>query len=124
MRIPALVLILAGFSLAAVDARAAGVASAFGNTVVSTYPDGGKQRIWLKPDGAWEAFGRRKKWSSGRWSQKPGKVCFRQQKPFPVPFSYCADFPDDGGVGAVWTSKDMSGAPITIRLVKGIERPD
>ena len=119
---PVLVLALAMLAAPA-QAAPADVAAAFGNTVVSTYPDGRKQRIWLRPDGVWEAFGRRQKWSSGRWFAKPGKVCFRQSKPFPAPFSYCADFPDRGGVGAVWTSKDMSGVPITVQLVPGIDRP-
>lgn len=100
-----------------------GVAVAFGNTVKALYPDGRHQRIWIAADGTWEAVGRRGKWSSGKWSLKGGKVCLRQVKPFPAPFRYCTEFPQDGGLGAVWASKDMAGEPIKLTVVKGIERP-
>jgi hypothetical protein len=100
-----------------------GVPVAFGNTVKALYPDGKHQRIWIKADGTWDAIGRRGKPSSGKWTQKGEKVCLKQVKPFPAPFSYCTRFPADGGVGAVWTSKDMAGEPIKLTVVKGIERP-
>jgi hypothetical protein len=102
---------------------ARGVAAAFGNTVKAQYPDGRFQRLWIRADGAWDAVGRRGKWSSGRWTQKGAKVCLKQSKPFPAPFKYCTDFPTGGGIGAVWTSRDMSGEPIRLTVVHGIERP-
>lgn len=103
---------------------AQGVEAAFGNTVKAQYPDGRFQRLWIRRDGTWEAVGRRGYWSSGKWSLKDGgKVCLKQVKPFPAPFRYCTDFPAGGGVGAVWTSRDMSGEPIRLTLVPGIERP-
>jgi len=125
----ALALLLApGLAQAATAAPAAamsqGVAAAFGNTVKAQYPDGRFQRLWIRPDGSWEAVGRRGYWSSGKWSLKDnGKVCLKQAKPFPAPFKYCTDFPTAGGVGAVWTSKDMSGEPIRLTVVRGIEKP-
>lgn len=100
-----------------------GVAAAFGNTVKALYPDGKHQRIWLKPDGSWDAVGRRGKATSGRWTVNGEKVCLRQVKPIPIPISYCTDFPSAGGVGAVWTGKDMKGEPIKLTVVRGIERP-
>lgn len=101
-----------------------GVAAAFGNTVRAVYPDGKHQWLWFRADGTWEAFGRRGKWSSGKWSAKDaGQVCLKQAKPFPVPFKYCTDFPANGGVGAVWTSKSMEGDPIKVTVLKGIHRP-
>ena len=115
--------------LAGIGAQAAppseprGVAAAFGNTVKALYPDGKHQRIWLKEDGTWEAIGRRGKPSSGKWSMKGDKVCLKQSRPFPAPFSYCTAFPDDGGIGAVWASKDITGQPIRLTVVEGIERP-
>lgn len=100
-----------------------GVAAAFGNTVKAQYPDGRFQRLWIHADGSWEAVGRRGYWSSGKWSEKNGKVCLKQAKPFPAPFKYCTDFPTAGGIGAVWSSHDMSGEPIRLTVVRGIERP-
>jgi len=99
-----------------------GLAAAFGNTVKALYPDGKHQRIWLHPDGRWEAVGRRGTASSGRWTHNGDKVCLKQSKPFPAPFSYCTVFPSDGGVGAVWAGKDMTGRAIQLTLVPGIER--
>jgi hypothetical protein len=101
-----------------------GLAAAFGNTIKAFYSDGRFQRLWLKPDGSWEAIGRRGKWSAGRWTLKgEDKVCLKQSKPFPFPFGYCTDFPVDGHIGAVWTSRSLEGEPIQVTVVKGIERP-
>ncbi|MBW8813489.1 MAG: hypothetical protein JF588_08695 [Caulobacterales bacterium] len=101
-----------------------GLAAAFGNTIKAFYTDGRFQRLWLKPDGSWEAIGRRGKWSAGHWTQKGAdKVCLKQSKPFAFPFGYCTDFPADGHVGAVWTSRSMEGDPIQVTVVKGIEKP-
>jgi len=105
-------------------AETRGVAASFGNTVKALYPDGKYQWLWFKADGTWEAFGRRGKWSSGRWSEKDaGKVCLKQAKPIPIPFKYCTDFPATGGVGAVWSSRSMEGDPIRVTVVRGIQRP-
>ena len=105
------------------QAEPKGVAAAFGNTVKALNPDGKHQRIWLHPDGTWDAIGRRGKASSGRWTVKGEKVCLRQSKPIPIPISYCADFPSDGGVGAVWSGRDIAGEPIRLTVVRGIEAP-
>lgn len=106
------------------SAETRGVAAAFGNTVKAMYPDGRYQWLWFNSDGTWEAFGRRGKWSSGKWSQKASdKVCLKQAKPVPIPIGYCTDFPTNGGVGVVWTSKSLEGEPIKVTLVKGIQRP-
>ena len=126
LRSAALALALTPLAMALAPAAHAapdGVAAAFGNTIKALYPDGRHQRIWLKADGTWEAIGRRGKWSAGKWSQKDDKVCLKQAKPFPAPFKYCTDFPANGRLGAVWTSKDMTGEPIKLTVVKGIERP-
>ena len=120
-------IVLAGWaSFAAMNAHAAdlqAVAAAFGNTVLATYPDGRHQRIWLNPDGTYEGIGRRGTPSSGKWSLKDDKVCLKQAKPFPAPINYCTSFPDKGDIGATWTGHDVSGTPITLKLLPGIERP-
>ena len=102
-----------------------GIAAAFGNTVKAMYPDGKYQWLWFNADGTWEAFGRRGKWSSGKWSEKrdASQICLKQAKPIPIPFGYCTDFPANGSVGAVWTSKSMEGDPIKVTVVRGIQRP-
>lgn len=106
-----------------VDSRIVGsrVAVAFGNTVVSTYPDGRTQEIWLRPDGAWSGLSRDHRDLAGKWALKGDKVCLRQQTPPTLPFSYCTPFPADTRVGAAWTSKDFSGTPIRLKLVHGVQ---
>lgn len=116
--------IILGTAAQPAAAETRGVAAAFGNTVKALYPDGKHQWLWFKADGTWEAFGRRGKWSSGKWSQKDeGKVCLKQARPVAIPFKYCTDFPAHGGVGAVWTSKSMEGHTIKVTVVRGIQRP-
>jgi hypothetical protein len=105
------------------DPAPRGLAAAFGNTVKALYADGRYERIWLHEDGSWEALGRSGKSSSGKWRQKGEKVCLHQSRPFPVPFSYCTEFPPDGGLGVAWSGRDMKGEPIRLTVVRGIERP-
>jgi hypothetical protein len=91
---------------------------AFGNTIISTYPDGRTARLWLHPDGSYDARGRRGDPSGGRWSLKGAKVCLRQVRPFAAPFSFCTGI-GEAHVGAAWKGKAVSGEAITIRLIKG-----
>ncbi|WP_133254232.1 hypothetical protein [Phenylobacterium deserti] len=100
------------------------VAAAFGNTVVSTYPDGRTQRIWLKEDGSFRGLSRRGNPIAGAWTLKGEQVCLKQSRPVPLPISYCTDFPASGGLGSEWTSKDLRGTPIRLSLQKGVELPN
>ena len=117
------VALAAAVSLAALNAQASElsrVAAAFGNTVMSVYPDGRSQKIWLHPDGQWDGLSRHSEALSGKWTLKGDKVCLRQLKPPTLPFSYCTAFPDDPHVGVTWASKDMVGTPIKLTVLKGM----
>lgn len=106
-------------AFAAAPAQAAPpIEAAFGNTVVSTYPDGRSQHLWLDRDGTYSAKGRRGQASSGRWSLKGGEVCLRQLRPFPAPIVYCTVVPPNAAT-ATWTSKAVNGQPIKLRVVRG-----
>ena len=94
------------------------LAAAFKNTVVSTYPDGRQAKLWLKSDGTYTAEGRRHGKSQGKWTLKGDQVCLRQSKPPTVPFSYCTVIPN-GGVGATWKAKAVTGEAIRVKVVKG-----
>jgi hypothetical protein len=96
------------------------VAAAFGNTVMSVYPDGRSQKIWLQPDGTWTGQSRRGIPLAGKWTVKGDKVCLRQSKPPTLPISFCQVFPADPESGV--DAKDLLGTPIHLKLVKG--RPD
>ena len=94
------------------------VAAAFGNTVVSVYPDGRSQKIWLQPDGTWTGLSRRGTPLAGKWTLKGQKVCLRQSKPPTLPISFCQVFPKDPRAELV--SKDLTGQTIHLKIVKGI----
>ena len=111
-------------SFTALNAQAADlsrVATAFGNTVMSIYPDGRTQKIWLHPNGDWDGLGRNGQPLAGHWQLKDhNRVCLRQTRPPTLPFSYCTDFPDNAQVGASWTSRDFGGTPIRLTVLKGM----
>jgi hypothetical protein len=99
---------------------------AFGSTIVSTYPDGRQAELWLKRDGTYQAEGRRHDRTSGTWQLKSDrgglKLCLKQRRPFPAPFSYCPNVPE-GGLDRPWTSKAFTGERISVRLVPGVFDP-
>ncbi|WP_421934837.1 hypothetical protein [Phenylobacterium sp.] len=101
---------------AALAAESTPLARAFGNTVVSTYPDGRTGLLWLKRDGTYDAKGRHRTPSSGKWTLRGDRVCLKQAKPRAVPFSYCTALPS----GERWRAKAVTGEPITVRIVKGV----
>lgn len=110
---------LLALALAAGPADAAPpIEAAFGNTVVSTFPDGKTQHIWFDADGGYSARGRRGQASSGRWSLKGGEICLRQQRPFPAPIVYCTPVPQDAATVA-WTSRALDGQLVRLQLVRG-----
>lgn len=96
----------------------ASLAAAFDNTIVSTYGDGRTAKLWLDPDGRYRGLGRSGDDSSGRWTIKRDKVCLKQARPLPVPFSYCTPIPE-GGVGAVWVARSVFGELLSVELVNG-----
>ena len=96
------------------------VAPAFGNTVLSVYPDGRSQKIWMHPDGTWDGRSRRGNPLAGRWSLRgEDKVCVKQSLPPTLPLSYCINFPEKTTIGTSWRAKDMTGTPITLKIVRG-----
>ena len=112
----ALTILALAFATSAVASPARdSLAKAFGNTVVSTYPDGRTGLLWLKPDGTYSAKGRHRTSSSGTWTLKGAKMCLSQKKPVWAPFAYCTALPSS----TTWNAKAVTGEPITVRIVKG-----
>jgi hypothetical protein len=115
---PALALALGGLSAQAANPTASPeVAAAFGNTVMSVYPDGRSQKIWLNPDGTWTGLSRRGNPLAGKWTTKGEKVCLKQTSPPMFGFSFCQTFPSDPKAGV--DSKDLTGTKIHLKLVSG-----
>ena len=119
IRAPLLACCLAAMLAApALAVQTADLAPAFSNTIVSTYPDGRKAKLWLNKDGSYRAQGRRGKSSGGVWTIKGEKLCLKQKKPMAGPFSYCTPV-KRGGVGTSWSGKAVTGEAIRIEVVAG-----
>ncbi len=97
---------------------AADLAPTFGNTLLSTYPDGRTARMWLQPGGRFEGRGRRGGLSSGVWRVRNGEVCLSQRRPIPLPGAFCTPIVR-GGIGTRWTARAVTGETIQVQLVAG-----
>ncbi len=93
---------------------------AFKNTIVSVYPDGKTTRLWLHPNGAYDAQRANGQRTGGVWEIKGQKVCMTQKHPIYVPIAFCTGIPPTGGgVGASWTAKGLKGEPVRHTLTAG-----
>ena len=104
-----------------VPARAADLrdlVAAFGNTIVSTHPDGRQAKLLLNRDFTYSAQGRQGQRSGGDWKLDSGKVCLTQRQPYPIPFSYCKALPHVA-VGSSWSDTAVTGETVTNRVVAG-----
>lgn len=94
----------------------ASIERAFGNTIVSTYPDNREGKLWLAPSGSYTAMGPAGDRSSGRWKVRGEKLCLKQVKPPTLPFfRYCTPIPSEDQ----WTTRAVTGEMLQVRLVKG-----
>jgi hypothetical protein len=93
------------------------VDAAFGNTILSTYPDGRQAELWLQPGGAYQAKGRRGDDSHGTWRIKSDRLCLSQHAPFPAPFAFCTPIPER--MSSVWSARAVTGEHIRVSLVRG-----
>lgn len=92
--------------------------SAFGNTVVSRYPDGGWVKHWFSPDGSYSAQfsdGRR---LSARWSVQGERVCLTNMRPTMLIPRFCTDM-IDADIGDTWSSRDPLGRRVSNVLLAG-----
>lgn len=114
-------IIIAALALSAAaraDAPPTQLQQAFGNTILSTYPDGRTARLWLQPNGAYTAEGRRRDPSSGHWKVSGQRICLTQSRPIASPFAYCTAVPS-GSMGTVWSARAVTGETIRVKIVQG-----
>lgn len=122
------VVVSAMLALAAADATAAAanlaspVSPAFGNTILMIYPDRRVGELWLRVDGSYAGEGRRGDRTAGRWQVKTGRLCLKQSRPFPAPFSFCTPLP--ASYRGSWTAKAYTGEAVRVSIVPGhIDKP-
>lgn len=103
----------AGPALAQTD-----MSSAFGNTIVSNYPDGGWVKHWFNPDGAYTAHfsdGRR---ITARWRVEGRNICLTHIRPSMMIPRFCSRMVE-AEVGQTWTARDPLGRRVRNTLVAG-----
>lgn len=91
--------------------------AAFGNTIMSTYPDGRQAELWLSANGHYAAKGRRGDDSSGVWQTRRGRLCLRQRRPFPAPWSFCTRIPTR--TDQAWSARAVTGERVRVSLLRG-----
>ena len=102
----------------AVSAQETGLTPAFGNTIVSTHPDGRQARLWLNADHTFSAEGRGGNRSSGSWRVRGQRLCLSQRRPVPIPFSYCHPFPQIS-IGRRWDDTASNGDAVVNEITRG-----
>lgn len=96
----------------------ADINAAFGNTVLSRYPDGGWVKHWFNPDGTYAAQfsdGRR---LSARWAVRGEKLCLTNIRPNMLIPRFCTEM-IDADVGETWQSRDPLGRRVSNVLIAG-----
>ncbi len=103
---------------AAGRATAAEIDSAFENTVVSRYPDGGWVKHWFNRDGSYAAEfsdGRR---LSARWSVDGDRICLTQMRPNMLIPRFCTRMVA-AEVGQSWPARDPLGRRVQNVMIAG-----
>jgi hypothetical protein len=106
-------------ALATPVAASANMNDAFGNTVLSRYPDGGWVKHWFDRDGTYSAEfsdGRR---LAARWRIEGQRVCLNGIRPaFMMISRFCSPM-IEASVGETWVSRDPLGRRVTNVLQRG-----
>lgn len=110
-------LAMAAACLAAAPASA-DMTAAFGNTVVSRYPDGGWVKHYFSADGSYSAH-----WSDGkrltaRWTQDGDRVCLTHIRPSMLIPRFCTPL-IQAQVGDTWSARDPIGRRVQNTLLRG-----
>lgn len=106
----------------AVSTSASPVSAAFGNTILMVYPDRRVAELWLQPGGAYDGEGRKGDRTGGRWQVKGARLCLKQTRPFPAPFSFCRPLP--ASYRGWWSDKAFTGEAIRVTIIRGhVEKP-
>lgn len=110
---------LAALALAAVasPALADPMASAYGNTVVVTYPGDAKVKIYVNADGTYTGTAPDGAASAGTWKIEGDQTCFTQTAPAAGPPS-CSPTVEKK-VGDTWAATGQGGAPVSITITAG-----
>lgn len=113
--------VIAGMALAgalSASPASADMSKAFGNTIVSHYPNGQWVKHFFEPDGRYTSQfsdGRR---LNARWSAEGDKICLSGFSPRQILPRFCSRVVE-ADVGDTWQARDPLGRSIRNELVAG-----
>lgn len=97
----------------------ADISAAYGNTIVSRYPDGGTVRHYFDADGRYSARFSDGRSLTGRWAIEGSQVCLNHIRPRIMLISrFCTEM-RVASVGDTWQSRDPLGRRVSNQLVAG-----
>ncbi len=105
-------------TMAAAWPASADMSNAFGNTIVSHYPNGQWVKHFFEPDGRYTSQfsdGRR---LSARWTAEDGRICLSGFSPRQILPRFCSRMVQVE-VGETWRARDPLGRTIRNELVAG-----
>lgn len=97
---------------------AADMNAAFGNTIISYYPDGAWVKHWFDRDGSYRAVfsdGRR---LTARWALEGERICLNGIRPRMLLSRFCTPMVE-ASVGETWPSRDPLGRRVRNELIAG-----
>lgn len=108
------------FSSSGTHARAhsSDMEAAFGNTVLSHYPDGGWVRHWFERDGSYRASFSDGRSISGNWTREGDRLCLNDIRPRFLVSRFCSKF-TQVRLGESWAARDPLGRRVRNELVRG-----
>jgi hypothetical protein len=113
---------IAAAVLAAASPAMADMSGLVGNTVFGQSPDGVVRQIWLDADGGYRISLSDGQVSTGRWSEKDGRLCYDRLQPPPgpgAPNPLCVEGFDGHGPGDRWEAPWRDGKTLKMWVVKG-----
>jgi len=113
--------ILAGLALALATPSAArdqGISATFGNTIVTTYRDGGQVHHWFDADGQYRSFFSDGRQVTARWTIEGKKLCLSNIRPRILLSRFCTDY-FEAKVGDRWSGRDPIGRRVQNTLIRG-----
>ena len=99
-------------------ARDEGISATFGNTIVSTYGDGGQVHHWFDADGQYRSVFSDGRQITARWTLESGKLCLNNIRPRLLISRFCTDY-FAARIGDRWSGRDPVGRKVENTLIRG-----
>jgi hypothetical protein len=106
-----------GVVVAAAPVRA-DMSEAFGNTIVSHYPNGQWVKHFFEPDGRYASEFSDGRQLSARWSREGDKICLTGFRPRQILPRFCSRMVE-ADIGQSWQARDPLGRTIRNELIAG-----